>query len=588
MPSIWLQRIALFLSLNWIFWQNYFNELPSDIGDGIMHYFISNAVWSDPINLLDHWGKPFYILMSCAFTILGMNGVVFFNMLTFALTVWVGWKIIDHLKIAEVWKVGLPFLLVLTPEYAVTMLSALTEPLFSLVFLTATLFFLQKKWALFAIFMGILPFCRSEGQLAWILALAILAFYRQWKTIPFLALPFVIYGIAGWFALGDFMWYFNQSPYSMGNDIYGRGTWAHYFISYKNYLGNHGLVLLVLSFITLPFFIFKRKGTKDEWFFMVMSSGMFFAILAAHVIFWAKGLNGSMGLTRITTQALPSLLIVCFLLLDRFEQLNVLRKPLYPSLVILVGLSLYSFKRLKTYQDFTLMQMAIVNGSKKLNQDQALLPGKFFYHHPLFAINMGFNSNRPDDRSAFVWFRPYEEAKARMNDGDYVVWDGQFGPQEMGVAFQTLQSDSNFILLREYPSLGPFDINGLYLFQKVPAKYKQENGAIQSSVISSEVIQFQKGTNEFGNNIIEFSPEDPSGFYHLTFSKSAPVILTLSDQAHFVYETHPIDSLKTFDFYHQKGSELSVYIWNNNKVEMDSMTVKVEQIKKSYPKPYKP
>lgn len=587
MPSIWFQRIALFLSLNWIFWQNYFNQLPSDIGDGIMHYFISNAVWSDPINLLDHWGKPFYILTSCLFTLLGMNGVILFNMLTFGLTVWIGWKLLNHFKIADLWKVALPFLLILTPEYAATMLSALTEPLFSLLFLAATFFLVKKKWVLFAIFIGILPFCRSEGQFAWVMAFVVLVAYRQWKAIPFIAIPFVIYGLIGWMALGDFLWYFTQSPYSMGNDIYGHGTWTHYFVSYKNYLGNHGLILLLFAFISLFFFLRNRNSTKDEWWFILLSSGMFFAVLAAHTIFWAKGLNGSMGLTRITTQALPSLFIVCFLLIDRFALLQALKRPLYPSLVVLVALSLYSFKKLKFEQDISLTQIALVEGAKDIYHNRKDFPGKFFYHHPLFAINMGFNSNRTNDRSEFAYFYPYDIAKAKLKMGDYLVWDGQFGPQEMGVAFETLASDSNFILVKEYPAQGPFERNGLYLFQKVPSSYKRDKGSVKEEKVKSETLTFTPNKFEF-LEIKQFEKDKDFGYYHLKISSRDTLNLVVEDYAHIVYETYSTETQKEFSFYHQQNSALKVYLWNNEQKDLDTMKIEITRIKKTFPEPWKP
>lgn len=582
----WFKRIALFLCINWIFWQNYFNQLPSDIGDGIMHYFISNAVWSDPINLLDHWGKPFYILLSCTFSLLGMKGIILYNILVFLFTVWIGWKIMDHLKMAEVWKVSFPFFLILTAEYATTLLSALTEPTFSLFFLAGTWFFLQRKWALFAIFMGILPFCRSEGQLAILMAAGILVLYRQWQALLFLPLPFLLYALIGWFALGDFFWYFTQSPYSIGNDLYGRGTWTHYLFSYKNYIGNHGLYVFLIALLALVPYMLRQKTKKDENWFLILSAGMFFAVFLAHSYFWAKGINGSMGLTRITTQALPSFFICCFFLLDRFKILAILKKSLYPSLAVFVAFSFYAFKKLKPEQDISLTQMALVNGTKEIDREFKNVSGKFFYHHPLFAINMGFNSNRPDERSKFTYFYPFKEAKSYLKMGDFVAWDGQFGPQEMGVPFDTLVGDTNFILLRSYPAEGPFERNGLFLFQKVPAAYKRKLNTNYQNVGSSIELTLPKGTNEFFE-IKKYQTEDPNESIRLKLSSPLPCLLVISDDKHIVYKTVDLSIQTEIDIHHQKNSALSVYIWNKERKSLDAQTLQLFQLKRTNPEPWK-
>ncbi len=170
---------SVFICLLWLIYNQIFLQLPPDTGDGIMHFFIAQVSWEDSTFFLHHWGKPLYILLSSPFAQLGFNGTIAFNFLVFYLTVFFAWKMFNHWRISIQLALLFPFFLLFTHDYNVTLLSALTEPLFSLFLLVSTWFLIRKNYVLFAFFIGCLPFLRSEGQLPVLMAFGILILYKE-------------------------------------------------------------------------------------------------------------------------------------------------------------------------------------------------------------------------------------------------------------------------------------------------------------------------------------------------------------------------------------------------------------------------
>ncbi|MDX5321819.1 MAG: hypothetical protein LPK45_11810, partial [Bacteroidota bacterium] len=56
--------------------------------DGVMHHLFARYVPQHPGNLLDHWAKPFYVLLSTPFAQLGFLGSLLFNVLLAVLSFW--------------------------------------------------------------------------------------------------------------------------------------------------------------------------------------------------------------------------------------------------------------------------------------------------------------------------------------------------------------------------------------------------------------------------------------------------------------------------------------------------------------------
>ena len=192
-----LNWITLTFSFIWLVVIHFLNEIPLDVGDGIMHLNISQASWSDTELFIHHWGKPLFILLSSTFAQFGMDGMVFFNIIVFVLTVILGWKILSYFSISILFQSAFPLILISVFDYTNSVLAGLTEPIFSLFIMLSLWLMISKKWIWFAIIVSLTPFLRSEGQLVIVLGFCTLLLVKEFKSIPFLALGFALYGILG-------------------------------------------------------------------------------------------------------------------------------------------------------------------------------------------------------------------------------------------------------------------------------------------------------------------------------------------------------------------------------------------------------
>src|SRR6202008_2844708 len=103
---------SLGITVLWLFSLLISNEIPPDTGDGIMHFFISEAAWEDPLLLLDHWGKPLFILLSSPFAQFGFNGIIIFQLLVYCLSCILSFAILKKLNTSIFLVSILPFILV--------------------------------------------------------------------------------------------------------------------------------------------------------------------------------------------------------------------------------------------------------------------------------------------------------------------------------------------------------------------------------------------------------------------------------------------------------------------------------------------
>ncbi len=434
----WKYVLTLIFSVAWLFY-NYFSLLtPVDPGDGIVHYFISAASWQDPVLFLDLWNKPLFTLLTSSFAQFGLDGMIFFNFLVFVLTTIFAWRILDNFKVNRYFALAFPLFLLLTQDYSNTLLGGNTEPLFSLLLVIATWFWIKEKYAVFAFFIGLLLFSRSEGQLPLILGFMLLTYVRQWKALIFLFIPFLIYALIGLSAFEDFFWYFNRSPYSMDNDIYGVGTYDHYLMSYKNYLGNHGLFLFILALPAAILHFIRKEFSIQTSGMTFLGYGTFIGIIFVHSYFWGSGQNGSIGLTRIATQALPSFLICQFYFFQKTSwKWPKLSNPLSVGFVGILFVYLlftpYLNKEIKP------MEMAT---QKVFEKNEALLKEKkILTSSPYFCYLLGENYMRYYSR---VQLLGYSVMKPHPMVYDFLFWDSDFGPQESGVPLGTLRIGNGF------------------------------------------------------------------------------------------------------------------------------------------------
>jgi hypothetical protein len=465
--------ISLGISIFWLIITHFQNEVPPDTGDGIMHFFMSQASWENPTLFLEHWGKPFFILLSSPFAQFGFTGLIVFQVLVHFFICFFGFKIAKQLEISTNISFLFPILLVLTYEYSSTILGGLTEPLFNLFCIISCYFLLKENWFSFALVIAFTPFLRSEGQFCIVLGVLFLIYEKKLNYLPILFSVFIIYSCIGYFVFHDFWWYFTKSPYQLSNDIYGKGSFFHYFLAYKSFIGNHGFVLFLLA--VFAFFINKLylKWKEKEWKFVLFSNGIFFVILFAHSYFYATGQNGSIGLTRIATQGMPLFLLSNFFLINSIE-ISFLKKNKFlisSSILVLLGIILFSTKTWPKKADA--FEKHIIHAANFIEKN-TIKNVNLFYHHPLFSFALKQNPFLQNTNTKMYYGNHLEDDLNHIiKKGDFLIWDSHFGPVEAGMPLEKVISLKELTLVKKFSSTNKnAKINAVYVFQNQDTNVK--------------------------------------------------------------------------------------------------------------------
>lgn len=572
---------VVMLCVSWLLVMMQKNEVPPDVGDGIMHFFLSQASWSNPDLFLHHWGKPLYILLSSPWSQFGFNGLVVFNILVYFLTCLFGFKILSRLGIHSWIQALLPPILLLANDVSITILGGLTEPLFNLAVMAAVYFLLNKKFLIFAILVSFMPFLRSEGQLPVLLAALLLVAYREFKVLPFLLSGFVIYALWGVFVYGDPLWYFTMSPYAMANDIYGSGTWDHYLLSYRNYLGNPGLYVFIVGVIGAGYLLLKKQwlDLKFDWAFFVY--GIFVGVLVAHSYFWATGQNGSLGLTRITTQGMPAFVVLHLYYLGKLPRFDHwITKSL---LAIGVVALLWSVKNNPAFPKFADPLDKQVIAAAKYTKTLDLGAKKIYYHFPLYAFTLGQNPYFNDPLVIFHSFGDLRtDLQSKLKVGDLIVRDSHFGPQEANLPLDELKKFPELVKIKEFISSEQVDdprgeTEGVIVYQYIPVKHQQKiHVSTKTITVNKELIL--DAQTEFAD--IHTLIPVLQGNAKVTVS-----LKCLAGNFKLVYDYNQLEDYGTIDLnegqsftntYYFRAAGSKLYIWNPEK---KSGRVRVEQIR---------
>lgn len=176
----------LALTLVLLCYVSLFSEVHYEGSESIFHYFHSAAIADHPEIIVNHWGKPLFIVLSYPFTFFGVKGVFIFNSLVMILSAFFSFKI--GKKLGFKFAFPLAIFVVFAPIYFRFAQSALTEPLFGLVAILSAYLFLNKKYLWSALVVSFIIFSRSEGML--FIPIYLVAFLIERKYWPILGLFF--------------------------------------------------------------------------------------------------------------------------------------------------------------------------------------------------------------------------------------------------------------------------------------------------------------------------------------------------------------------------------------------------------------
>ncbi|MEY4604561.1 MAG: hypothetical protein RIT43_1853 [Bacteroidota bacterium] len=572
----WMRSATLLFASFWLLYVGFSNEVPADPGDGIMHFFYAQASWSDPLLFLHHWGKPVFILLSSGFAQFGFSGMLVFNVLVFSLMVCIGYIIFDHYECNRWLQSTFPILLLTANDIPVTITGGLTEPLFNLALFLAFYLFIKEKYAFFALLVSWMPFLRSEGQLVVLIALALLLWKREFSKTALLFSGFLCYALLGVFASKSFWWYFTESPYQMSNGIYGKGTWDHYLLSYKAYLGNPGLVVFILGTVSSFVLVIRNKFRELVLPEFLLAFGVFFGVLAAHSYFWATGQNGSIGLTRIATQGMPLFLLVQVYFVSKFSFLTPPR-----SRVFGVAACMLSFAVLKS-PHFPVkagpMEQQLIKAADFLKRETPH-NRRVHYHYPLLVFAYGENPFKDGNRLRHAYFQDfYKRVDREILPGEFIVWDSHFGPVEAGLSLDSLKHYTQFVLVREYLfTQSDASQGGVKIYQYIP-RNKQVTVAERQKTVHLEPFKVESDKEYL--SILEKIPDPKKGVtIELEIRSETPGLKLVYDhnrgEQYSATGLQPGKKLR-FTFELPSDGLTDIYLWNPEKKSGNVFIVSAE------------
>ncbi len=583
-----LKYIVLAFCVIWLVYFMLNNEIPTDPGDGIMHFFIAQGSWYQPELFLHHWGKPFFILVSSPFAQFGFNGMVVFNILVFTSTVLIAFRILSKLGVSVWLQLLFPLVLLVAHDISETTLGGLTEPLFNFALMLSLLLLQEKKFFWFAIVLSLMPFMRSEGQLPVLLGFFLLLYNKSYKHIPFLATGFIVYALVGLIVYHDFWWYFTRSAYNMENGIYGKGPWNHYLLSYKNYLGNPGLYIVLLGIPSMIILAFKKrwKDMQLEWWFFAY--GMVVGVIVLHSYFLATGQNGALGLTRIATQGIPIFVLLHLYYLSCFRLFN--HVVLRVVFVIFAGILVMTLVQTKIYpKKADALEHQVIAAADFLKQQQ-LTNEKVYYHYPLFSFRYGENPFQPDRKLIHYSFANFDVSmKSVLKPGDFIVRDSHFGPMEANVQLKDINRHPELVIVKEFVSSEQLndalnETEGVIIYQYIPVEKQSKIGSTKKVIAKNKMLHV-KASEEFTSlpSVTEHYSTETKLYVNLEAKVNGLKIVFdyNSKEDYSIVELKANETIENTYLFKTRGKG-KLYIWNPDKIEADLLVNSIQKEKVAY------
>jgi Gpi18-like mannosyltransferase len=438
-----------------------------DAGDSVMHYQFAHYAFQHPGNLLVHWAKPFYTLLAAPFASVGFWGIKLFQCLLALGTGWFTYQSARQLGFKSAWLA--PILVLAAPEFFLSQLSGLTEPLFAFVLILGVFALLKDKTIFASILLSMLPFVRTEGFLVLPAFALFLIWQREWKALPFLALGTAVYAVLGGIFMGDFLWIWNNNPYAGETIIYGLGQWLHFPEKYLYIVGIPIYILTLLGFAVLPIrMIFNRMSKPLAEILLIF--GPFCIYFGSHVYFWVSGTGHSMGLLRVMIAILPLGALIAHtgmmqLLAWIPRSVSKIRTAILglATIYVLVFPAMPNHASIRPKELRLSMDQNLLQETATFLQKKGMLTRKIYSEHPSAAFFFGIDPFDPEKFSSLNRLKDEQPAA-----GCLIVVDTWFASVESGFdrAFFDARP-TEFQLLHSVEGQDANTKNGIYVYEKI-------------------------------------------------------------------------------------------------------------------------
>ena len=461
--------------------------------DNINHYFLARYSFAYPKLFLDPWGRPLYTILSSPFAQFGFKGIKVFNVILGTLSAWLLMKTARKLKVSSSWMAII--IVCFTPLYMVMLFTALTEILFSFVFICSIYLFFSKRYLASAIVISFIPFARTEGYFMIPFLFLGLLLRRQWKAIPFLGVGFVFFSILGAYQYSDLLWVIHKFPYPFHHPLYNTpGEFWSFFKQADITFGAPLLILLCLGIIMLLYNLLSSNREKRInageilLMFLLPVLGYYFF----HSLMLYKAWGGSLGLIRYMAAIIPLASMITLYGFSLFSMMAGNRKWLRSVFTFLIIAAIIFF-------NFKLYKFPVPLGEEESQIKKAVVWVETHFNPVPLACYNDFNV------PYFFDTDPFNSAKNRqlwtsgslknIPVGAVYIWDAHFGPNECQIPFDTVMRDPYMRLVKlfrptkAFLTLGDYPYE-VYVFRKNPVVNEFDNYFFIQTLINEEDKDF--------------------------------------------------------------------------------------------------
>lgn len=453
-------------------------------GDVYTHYYIGLQAWKSPLLILDLWGRPLFTLTTMPFALAGFYWLKVYTVFLGILTAWLAYLTVRKLSFTEAW-VAIP-LVIFTPIFYYLLFNPLTETLMAFLLVWSIYLFTEKKYDLSAIVAGFIPFARLEAFVILPVFVVVFLINKKYRPIVLLLGGYALFGLIGYYILGEFFWFISKNPYTGGaTELYGKGELFHFIKKTDSILG---YPLAILALVGTLFWGYRISQMRRSWGKMVddlsiwlLITGAYLAYLVAHSYSWWSGKGNSLGLVRVVGAVTPLAAIMAVAGLHHIGmELNKI-KISDKILAIMAALMVTGPTLQKHFNYHPSAEEIVLKRSVEWLKNNNLLDRKIYFFHPMVGIltNRGaFEDDRGAMKVHFGGFQADEVSPAAI-----VIWDAHFGPNEGQTSMESLLENPSFKLLTEITPEIPFKTLGGKDF-KICIFEKDENYKIRGEVDS--------------------------------------------------------------------------------------------------------
>lgn len=507
-----------------LFYICYTAKATFDSGDGIQHYLMARYSWKHPLLLLDLWAKPLFTFISSPFAQFGLIGMNVFQILCAIATSFFCFRITKHLEIKN--GLVLPILICFAPIYFPIINTGLTEIFFAFMVVLSIYLMMEKKYFLSAVVVSFLPFARNEGYLFFPLFTIVLLYRKQYLPILLLGTGTLFLSIIGYFVFDNIGWLFTKNPYTGAQDIYGHGELLSFVKQYDQIFGLTMTVFILLGLFQMFLKITTPQKTIAQYSFfpeeLFLIYGCAIVYFAAHSIFWWKGMFSSLGMTRMMAAIIP---LAALISLRGFNALSApIRKYFWASLAaaaVYAGWVAWAAFH-QWYLPFQLgSEDKVIIAVGKWYKSSGLINKKMYYLHPFLPHALQID---PFDqtKTELLWKLDKEHPENSAEDGEIVIWDSHYGPNEGRMESTIFSENERFILLKKFMPRNEFTVIGGRKFEVCVFQKQNNSGDWKSNstnVFSSVLYDFE--TDSAYLNSFSFSSEKSfSGKYSCKLSST--------------------------------------------------------------------